>query len=211
MISDSDELVTQAESTTSSGDETRQRILVAAAQIFSEKGYARATTRALAAAAGVNEVTLFRHFGSKEKLFAAVVDHYAAPSMIAALERLFTGDYRQDLLSIGNFFMQVILERQDIVRLMLCEAAHFPEVRRAMAQNPRQFRQVLARYLQQQMEQGRVRKLCPEAMAQAFWGMFYAYAINLEILEAPISPAISTEELIAQFVDIFVNGTIVRG
>jgi hypothetical protein len=47
-------------------------------------------------------------------------------------------------------------------------------------------------------------------MAQAFWGMFYAYAINLEILEAPTSPAISTEELVAQFVDIFVRGTIAQ-
>ena len=74
------------ESTESGVDETRQRILRAASQVFAEKGYARATTRALAAAAGINEVTLFRHFGNKQNLFAAVIDEYAASSMTASME-----------------------------------------------------------------------------------------------------------------------------
>ena len=63
----------------SSADDTRQRILKAAAVVFAEKGYARATTRALAAAAGVNEVTLFRHFGNKQNLFAAVIEQFGGP------------------------------------------------------------------------------------------------------------------------------------
>ena len=191
-------------------DETRKRILQAAAQVFAEKGYARATTRALAAAAGVNEVTLFRHFGNKQNLFAAVIDEYAASALTAALEAQLTGEYHQDLLTMGGHVMQLLFERRDAVRLMLCEAAHFPGVREVMAQNPRQLRQALARYLQQQMEQGRVRRAHPEAMAQAFWGMFFAYAISLGILAEPVSPELSLEELVAQFVDIFVNGTIAR-
>ncbi len=47
-------------------DDTRERILQAAAELFAEKGYARATTRSIAEAAKVNEVTIFRHFGSKK-------------------------------------------------------------------------------------------------------------------------------------------------
>jgi AcrR family transcriptional regulator len=194
----------------SAGDETRQRILQAAAQVFAEQGYARATTRALATAAGVNEVTLFRHFGNKQNLFAAVIDEFAASAMTAALAAQLTGDYQQDLLIMGRHLMHVLLERRDGVRLMLCEAAHFPEVREVMARNPRQLRQMLALYLQDQMERGQVRPLHAEALAQAFWGMFFAYGISLGLLAEPVSPTLSTAELVAQFVDVFVNGTVKR-
>jgi len=47
---------------------TRELILEAAARVFAEGGTRGATTRRIAEAAGVNEVTLFRHFGSKEAL-----------------------------------------------------------------------------------------------------------------------------------------------
>ena len=60
-------------------DPTHERILAAAAQIFAEQGYIRATTRAIAAAAGVNEVTLFRHFGSKKNLAQAAIYLARAP------------------------------------------------------------------------------------------------------------------------------------
>ena len=83
------------ESAGSPADDTRQRILQAAAQVFAEKGYARATTRALAAAAGVNEVTLFRHFGNKQNLFAAVIERFGGPAVTAAMEGQLTGDCRR--------------------------------------------------------------------------------------------------------------------
>jgi AcrR family transcriptional regulator len=179
--------------------------------VFAEKGYARATTRALAAAAGVNEVTLFRHFGSKQNLFAAVIERFAAPAVTEAMEAELTGDYRQDLLMMGRHLMEIMTQRKEAVRMMLCEADHFPEVREVMVRNPRELRQRLAGYLQRQMEQGLVRQLHAEATAQAFWGMFFAYGISVGILAEPVQPALSDEEMVSHFVDIFVRGTVSRG
>ncbi len=196
---------------TQNADDTRQRILEAAAQVFAEKGYARATTRALADAAGVNEVTLFRHFGSKQGLFSAIIETYAGPALNTAMAAQLTGDYRQDLLTMGRHVLAALLERRDAMRLMLCEAEHFPEVRQALAQNPRQLRQSLAGYLRQQMDQDRVRRLHAEAAAQAFWGMFFAYTVSLWLVDEPLDPELSTEDLVAQFVDIFVAGTLTGG
>jgi AcrR family transcriptional regulator len=189
-------------------DETRERILQAAAQVFAREGYARATTRTLALAADVNEVTLFRHFGNKQNLFAAVVDRFAAPAVTAALEAQLTGDYQQDLRLMGRQVMQLMLERGEAVRLMLCEAEHFPEVRETMAQNPRRLRETLSTYLRQQMQRGQVRELHAEAAAQAFWGMFFAYSISLWLLGESVKPDLTIEELVDLFVDIFVRGTI---
>lgn len=57
--------------------ESKDRILAAAARVYSEHGFRGATTRRIAEAAGVNEVTLFRHFKSKEALLAqALGPHY---------------------------------------------------------------------------------------------------------------------------------------
>ena len=58
---------------TSAAAETRQRLLDAAARVFARSGLEGATTREIAREAKVNEVTLFRHFQTKEKLLAEVV------------------------------------------------------------------------------------------------------------------------------------------
>jgi AcrR family transcriptional regulator len=191
-------------------DDTSQRILQAAAQVFAEKGYARATTRALAAAAGVNEVTLFRHFGTKQNLFAAVIEQFGGPAVNAALQGRLTGDFAQDLRTIGVHLLNLLLERENAMRLMLCEASHFPEVKEVMVQNPRQIRRMLASYIAQQIEQGKLRPLHPEVTAQAFSGMLFSYAIARGMLDDSIVPELSPDELVAQFVDIFVNGAVVR-
>jgi AcrR family transcriptional regulator len=60
--------------------ENRTRILEAAARVYAEYGYRGATTRRIATAAGVNEVTLFRTFGSK----AALIDEARRSTAAAA-------------------------------------------------------------------------------------------------------------------------------
>jgi AcrR family transcriptional regulator len=189
-------------------DATRERILDTAGRVFAENGYTRATTRALAAAAGITEVTLFRHFGSKEKLFAAMVERYGGQAVVAVLEAQLSGDYRTDLLRIGQTFLTILMQRREVVRLMLCEAGHFPELAETLSQNPRLLREMLARYLQQQIDQGCIRPLNVEAAAQAFWGMFFAYAVILDVYHEPPSLGVSPQEVAAHFVDVFVNGII---
>ena len=56
-------------------EETRRQILRAAAGAFAESGFVGATTRTVAARAGVNVATLHYHFGSKEGLYRAVLAH----------------------------------------------------------------------------------------------------------------------------------------
>jgi AcrR family transcriptional regulator len=54
--------------------ETRRGILRAAEESFAAAGFVGATTRQVAARAGVNVATLHYHFGNKEKLYHAVLD-----------------------------------------------------------------------------------------------------------------------------------------
>jgi len=52
----------------------REQLLDCAAELFAERGYARATTAELARAAGVTEPIIYRHFSSKKDLFCALIE-----------------------------------------------------------------------------------------------------------------------------------------
>jgi len=63
---------------TSRGDPTRRRLLEAGLELFGKYGFDGVSTRALAAAARVNLAAIPYHFGGKEGVYLAVVDHLAA-------------------------------------------------------------------------------------------------------------------------------------
>src|SRR3954463_10432311 len=54
----------------------RSQILDIALNVFSRKGFNGATTKEIAAAAGVTEAIIFRHFPSKQALYTAVLDFH---------------------------------------------------------------------------------------------------------------------------------------
>ena len=65
----------------SSADRTRERLLDAATETLNRVGIQGATTREIAWRAGVNEVTLFRHFKSKEQLLRAILKRGLAATL----------------------------------------------------------------------------------------------------------------------------------
>lgn len=190
-------------------DETKQRIIQGAAQVFAQKGYDGATTRAIAQAAGVNEVTLFRHFGNKKNIFMAVIECFSAlPGLRSALDEQITGNYQEDLLTLGNHFLTMLLKRRKAILMSLCAAERLPEIRKVVAQPPIQQQQMLSGYLRQQIERGTVRDLpSPELAAKVFFGMLFEFAISQPLLAGTPTEHIPPEEVVAQVVDIFVRGT----
>lgn len=187
--------------------ETRRRILQAAAQVFAAQGYTGATTRGIAEAAGVSELTLFRHFGSKKNLFlAAIQRHSAIPGIEAALASQLSGDPHQDLTLIGTHFLGTLTERRQELLMTLYEAGRIPEVRQVSAQVPRQQREMLASYLHRQTETGQLRELDPSMMAQAFLGMLFAYAIYQALFDETTLDEETIRSRVDFFVEVFLQG-----
>jgi AcrR family transcriptional regulator len=56
--------------------DVREALLEAAIKVYAEAGMRGATTRRIAQAADVNEVTLFRHFRTKRDLLRAALEHF---------------------------------------------------------------------------------------------------------------------------------------
>ncbi len=63
-------------------ERTRARILTAALELFAAGGYEKTTVAQIAAAAGVTEMTFYRHFGTKDQL---LVDDPYDPLIVAAI------------------------------------------------------------------------------------------------------------------------------
>jgi len=101
----------------------RRRILDSALPVFARFGAAAAGTRQLAAAAGVSEPILYRHFRGKDALFAAVLAA-AAARLAAALEQAMAGasSVRARLLALAAALPPLIERHADDLRL-LCGAA----------------------------------------------------------------------------------------
>src|SRR6185437_13611858 len=85
-----------------SPEETRERILTAAREVIARKGKRGSTTREIADVAGVNEATLFRHFGTKEALIIAVAQHFCGFGELREVASQLHGDLAEDLLTIGR-------------------------------------------------------------------------------------------------------------
>src|SRR6478609_1380227 len=65
---------TDERTTRPSADATRERIIAAAVDRFADRSFEGATTREIAAAAGVSQPSLNYHFRSKDELWRAAVD-----------------------------------------------------------------------------------------------------------------------------------------
>ena len=184
----------------------RQRILEAAKETFTSLGYTRTTTQIIAEKALVAEITLFRHFGSKEKLFqVAVADIGDTGKMSGVADRL-SGEPRADLILIGGQLLTYFIEQQDAIRMLMFESIHFPEMKAALAQNPAGQMGLLNQYFQQQMDAGKLKQADAQQLSVTFISMFFGYAMGINPVQSTLSLELTAEEAVVLFVDQFLNG-----
>lgn len=190
-------------------DATRERIIDAAMRLFGEHGYTRTTTRAIATAAGVNEVTLFRHFGSKKDLLLACVDSFNAAGFATHFQQELTGDYAADIATMARWQVRDVAAAYQMLRLMLCDASAVPEVLEALQRGARSNHAKIAAYFQRQIDAGTIRPgLGAEALAFALNSLFSTSILVQHTIE-PDRAAGVPEALLDQLIDLFVRGTVV--
>ena len=98
---------------------TKERLLGATMKLVSEKGYLGATTREIAREAGVSELTLFRNFGSKEKLFEGLLGQYTfLPRLRELRPRLDGLAYEEALMTIAKRFLLTLKEQKSFIKIM---------------------------------------------------------------------------------------------
>jgi AcrR family transcriptional regulator len=142
-----------------SADLTEKRILAAAELVFSRDGFQGATTREIALQAGVNEVTIFRHFHTREELLGATLEHgCAAFDTLIQLEEIWKGELADGLERYVRETFSVVKQREAIVRAFIGEARFLPEsMRRALEEFMLTGKTRLVAALQEAQKRGLVR------------------------------------------------------
>ncbi len=189
-------------------EDTRQRIIRTAINLFGKIGYSSTSTRAIAEAAEVNEVTLFRHFGSKKNLLMACMQSFNAGSFTSRFESDLTGDYHQDILRMAKMQIEDTSENLDLLRLLVCDARNVPDLREAMAMGSRDNSSKLAAYFQRQLDAGIVRPdLSADELANLFDLLFSMKLFFENIFQDKDTLRLPDEAELSRMVDIFIRGT----
>ena len=162
--------------------DAREKILQAAAAVFAEVGFRGATTRRIAQEAGVNEITLFRHFGSKERLLhAAIACADALPPAAAALPEE-PRRPRAELLAWARAHLNHLRAKRSFIRTCMAEIEEHPEM--IPPDNPTVVSaRALRDYLLRLRTQGfTTASFDPAIAAPMFMGILFADAMGRDVM-----------------------------
>jgi AcrR family transcriptional regulator len=189
---------------------TRHKILEAGLKSFSREGYLGATTREIAREAKIAEVTLFRHFRSKERLFEEVINAYSfLPALRDLLAEIETMKYEEALTLIAKRFLETLTLRKDMIQIMHAEMHRYPgKIHKVYHAFIDGIIETLASYFETMQKKRILRKFDPVHSARAFFGMFFSYFNAQELMMRKKYRFSDTEKTIREFVGIFVKGTM---
>lgn len=114
---------------------TRQRLIQSALTLFTSSGISAATTRQIAEAAEVNEVTLFRQFGNKQGLILAVIEESESFQSLGKIVHQVpaSGDVRQLLRDYASATLDECDRHSELLRSFLGEPDAAIAIRHALA------------------------------------------------------------------------------
>jgi AcrR family transcriptional regulator len=184
--------------------ELRDRILQAAAALYAETGYRGATTRRIAERAGVNEITLFRHFGSKTRLLHEAIKCAAVGSNLCELTAR-PSDPVSELTEWARLTHRNLHQHASLIRTAMAEIEERPDFM-PPDQSPMIWAaKSLRRYLAGLEEAGRTRSgVDLDAATMMLLGALFVDGVSRDILPQlfPETP----EQSIQRYVELFLHG-----
>jgi AcrR family transcriptional regulator len=157
----------------------RNQILDAAAQVFAEKGFHRATTREIASTAGISEGTIYNYFDNKESLLIGIMVRLAQlESMNEELVEALQDDVREFFITMFGERSNRIQQAQEMLKAILPEVMVNPELREPFYQQfVLRIGTLLEQYIQTRVEMEHVRPVDATLVARAIQGMFVGMLI----------------------------------
>jgi AcrR family transcriptional regulator len=195
--------------TTEATQGTRDRIIDAALRLFSTKGYLGTATREISSEAGIAEVTLFRHFSSKEALFESVISNYSfLPTLKEILPSVKAMPYEKALTEIARRFLETLSLRKDLIKIMHSECHLYPDKIKGLQQGFLvEMMGTISGFFTERQKQGDLKQFDTVIAARLFLGMFYQYFITKEVFGLGLLSQYDNDSVIDGYVKIFSRGT----
>ncbi|MDT8069957.1 MAG: TetR/AcrR family transcriptional regulator [Terriglobia bacterium] len=193
-----------------SNRDTRIRILEAAATKFAAYGFRAATMKQIAAAANVNDVTVYRYFPKKQNLYWAAIDWKVRSS---ALNQLFVEGLgetlrpREMLERLGERVLGLLLTDRSLGRLIYFAVLELPEERKRLYEGHlKPLLAELTTQIQSWVQAGEVRAVDPHSAALAITGMLWSPYNLQELLGMEKPGQESVKQMAGDFAELCLRG-----
>jgi TetR/AcrR family transcriptional regulator, mexJK operon transcriptional repressor len=177
-------------------DAKRDAILRGAKAVFLKHGFESTSMDVVALRAGVSKMTVYRHFGSKEALFAGVITDLCERIVDGDLRKIFELPPREALMTFARKMIAIVFAHETIElhRIVIAESRRFPKLGRRFYQSgPEACIAALATYFSRHVDDARFKVRNPRRAAEEFLELLRGYAHLRVMLGLERTP--SSEEM----------------
>ncbi len=184
-------------------DAMRNHLLEAATAVFLEKGFIQTLMSDISQRAGCSKGTLYSYFASKEALFFDVVLgglEHEFTNVISVLDPASGKSLDDDLLAFGSNFLALLYSPrvQALRRLTICSTADSDVGSRVYEQGVRRYQSMVAEFLGDAMQRGKLRRADPAIAAAHLCGLLDSEIFLGFLLRALDPPTPSDLEAVAR-------------
>ena len=162
--------------------ETSDKIIEAAVGLIEEKGLHSVRMKEIATAAGISEMTVFRHFSSKVGLLETIVKKYSyVPALREIFEKKLIWELEADLLLISETYQKIMFKNKSLVLIILQERTLLPANIMEEA-SPYYFKDFMRNYFKEMQTKGKLATQEIDALVLAFMSMNFGYFLSKAVL-----------------------------
>jgi AcrR family transcriptional regulator len=187
----------------------KDQILREAARLFAQDGYQGTSIRGIAAACGITEAAIYRHFASKERLYESAIRWKAGQHDIAAfLEQIgASGDIESVLRRMAAHILDFLETDRELLSLMFNNSVESGPACAVLFQQVRlPYIDFLAKELERRVADREVRPVDPYITARCFVGMVMDCALSVDVWNKVTKFDFHAGDVIANNVPIFARG-----
>jgi AcrR family transcriptional regulator len=183
--------------------DARDQLLQAALKVYSTSGVRGATTKRIAQEAGVNEVTLFRQFGSKDALLREALATQARTLFESGLPKAPVNP-AEELAAFARSHYAALWAHRELIRVAMGEFADHPESAEVACQTSARFKQELQTYLTDLRQRGLGSSdWDPGAAASMLLGTLFSDVMGRDCM--PESYSLAPDEAVGHYVSLFLR------
>ena len=166
------------------GEARKMEIVRVAMRLFSQRGFRGTTTKEIAQAAGVSEAIIFRHFATKQELYAAIIDHKACVGGIDDPRKIVADAIRRkDDAAVFEGLAFAALQHHEhdteFNRLLLYAALEGHELAQMFWERTvRRMYEFLGGYISERQRDGAFREINPLVVVRSFIGTIIHHSLN---------------------------------
>lgn len=164
-----------------------EQVFLVTLQTITERGYAGATTKQIAEAANMSEVTLFRKYGSKAELIKQAITAMAEQLNFESATQ-YTGDVSDDLRRVVEMYQDAAEEKGQFIYSIILEIQRYPELAEAIGTPVEMFSHI-AQLIVRYQEEGVLKQEPPmQAMAGLLGPLIATNMIRNAVKGIPFPP-----------------------